>query len=68
VDAPLPTTRFNVTDFVVGCLKVTASLAPTLKPCQLIIALWLPWLMETMPWLVAMLAEPAVTLPPVGRA
>src|SRR5262245_20295385 len=34
-----PMTRFSVTDDTLGWLKLTVSLAPTEKPCQLMIAL-----------------------------
>ena len=39
-----------------------------LKLCQLIAAFWLVWLIVVLPAPLVMLAPPAATTPPVGRA
>ncbi|MOA16197.1 hypothetical protein D3C78_1363960 [compost metagenome] len=68
LDGSPPTTRLSATALALGWTKRTASPAPMLKLCQLIAAFWLPCTMVVLPAAEEMLAEPAVTTPPVGSA
>jgi hypothetical protein len=68
LDGSVPITRFSATDWLLGWTKATPSPAPMLKLCQLMAAFWLDWLMVRAPGPEPMLAAPAVTWPPVGRA
>src|SRR3990172_4961119 len=63
-----PSTRLSAIELLLGWTNWTASLCPMLKLCQLIATFWLDWLMVILPGLPAMLALPADTAPPVGRA
>src|SRR6185503_4486816 len=63
-----PSTRLSAAELLLGCTNRTASPAPMLKPCQLIATFWLDWLIVVVPAPPAMLALPAETVPPVGRA
>ncbi len=67
-DGSEPTTRLSVTALTLGCLKLTVSPAPMLKPCQLMAAFWLPCVIVVTPGALAMLDCPAETTPPVGAA
>ena len=53
---------------VLGCWKLTDSLLPTLKPCQSMTARALFCVMFTALALVAICADPALTLLPLGSA
>ena len=63
-----PTTRLRATAEALGCAKLTCAWLPMSKPCQLMMALWLDWVMSMRVPLVAMAACPAATVPPVGKA
>ena len=63
-----PSTRLSATELLLGCTNWTASPAAMLKLCQLIAAFWVDWLMVVLPAPVLMLAPPAATTPPAGRA
>ena len=67
-DGSGPVTRFSVTALVLGWLNRTACCAPTSNPCQSIAARWLDWLITVCAGLCPMLAAPATTCPPTGRA
>jgi hypothetical protein len=62
------TTRFRATELVPGWLKRTAAWLPMSKPCQLMTARSLPWLMVICLPFWPMLAWPAATWAPVGNA
>nr|WP_245257516.1 hypothetical protein [Methylocapsa acidiphila] len=64
----LPMTRLSVTDELLGWLKLTVSWDPMEKPCQLMMALLLDWLMLVVLPDCEILAEPSTTVPPVGPA
>ena len=63
-----PTTRFSVTELLLGCTKSTVWAEPTLKLCQFTAARWLACctVVTVAVWL--MLACPATTRPTCGRA
>ena len=63
-----PMTRLSVTAVGPGCWKVTACWLPTSKLRQSIAARGLDCVMVVVRGAVAMLAWPATTWPPVGRA
>ncbi len=67
-DGSGPNTRFNETELLLGCWKVTASFGAMLKLCQLIAAFWLDWLTVSVLLVLEMLASPATTDPLVGSA
>src|SRR6185295_15969090 len=67
-DGSDPSTRLRATELLLGCTNLTASACPMLKPCQLIATFWLDWLIVMLPAPLAMLAPPADTAPPDGRA
>ena len=60
--------RFNATEPLSGCLKLTLAAAPMLKLCQSSAARALVCCTVSAFALWLMLALPAVTLPPLGRA
>ena len=68
LEGSAPSTRFSATALLLGCTKRTASAEPMLNPCQLIAVFWLVWVIVVLPGLAAMLALPADTAPPMGRA
>src|SRR5450830_1517311 len=68
LDGSAPSTRFRVTELLLGCTKRTASPEATLKLCQLMTAFCVDWLMVVLPAAVLMLAPPAATTPPAGPA
>ncbi len=61
-------TRLSVTLAVLGCWNCTWASLPTLKVCQLMAARSVLWLITMFEPLWLMLALPALTWPPVGRA
>ena len=63
-----PSTRLSITELLLGCAKRTASPEAMLKPCQLMAAFWLDWVMVLVSAVLLMLALPAATTPPVGSA
>src|SRR6185369_1291539 len=68
-EASPPVTRLSTTDELEGWANCTLAPAPMEKPCQLMMARSLVWVMRCWPGAtVAMVAEPAATLPPVGSA
>ena len=68
-DGSPPTTRFSVVALALGWTKLTVSAEPTLKLCQFTAASWLAWFTVVRVLLVwLMLACPATTCPPCGRA
>ncbi len=68
-DGSGPTTRFSVTDWADGCLKVTVCCAPTSKLCQFTAPRWLPWVTVVFCGFgLAMLTWPPTTIPPCGPA
>ena len=66
VEVVPPVTRFSVALLASGWAKTTVLPAPTSKLCQLITALAEPCVTVSVVPLVAMLALPAATLPPIG--
>src|SRR5450631_4286323 len=68
LEGSAPSTRLSATELLLGCANCTASADPMLKPCQLIAAFWLVWVIVVLPGVEAMLALPADTAPPMGRA
>ena len=64
-------TRLSVTLLALGCTKFTCAALPTSKRVQSTTARWLLWVMVMLalpaPVVLAMLAVPATTLPPVGN-
>ena len=69
-DGSGPITRFSATADADGCTKSTVCCDPTLKLCQLIDTRGLDWawVIVVVLALVPIVALPAVTLPPLGRA
>src|SRR5580658_2506197 len=67
-DGLLLITRFSATEDDDGWMKSTVCCDPTLKLCQLIAVRWLDCVIVVVLALVPMLALPAVTMPPLGRA
>ena len=65
-DASIPSTRFRATERLFGWTKTTLPPWPMEKVCQLIATFWVDWLIVIVPGLVAIVAPPAVTDPPVG--
>src|SRR6185369_7651700 len=63
-----PVTRLSATELEFGCTNLTASTCPILKLCQLMAAFWLDWVMVMVPAPPEIVALPAETAPPVGRA
>ena len=63
-----PTTRFSTTELEDGWSNCTVCWLPTLKLCQLMAARWLVWSMVVVAGDCEIVALPATTLPPVGRA
>jgi hypothetical protein len=63
-----PRTRFSVTARLLGCTNSTTSRAPILKLCQFSAAFCVVWVMVVVPAPVPMVAVPAATTPPSGRA
>ena len=62
-----PVTRFSVAEVEPGWTKVTLLPAPMLKPCQLITARSEVWLTVRLVVEDCTVADPAATVPPVGR-
>jgi hypothetical protein len=67
-DGSGPVTRFSVTALAFGWSNVTVCALPTLKLVQLTAARALDWVMVVVVGAVVMLAAPATTWPPSGRA
>ncbi len=67
-EAVAPLTRLSATAEAPGWTKLTCASLPMSKPCQLMITFWLDWVTSIRAPLVAMLALPTSTLPPVGKA
>ena len=68
IDFPL-TTLFKIVDLLVGWLKYTDALDPTLNVFQFTIPCWVVWFTSSLPtlgWLISIL--PLTTWPPVGKA
>ncbi len=63
-----PVTRFSVTALLLGWMNWTAWSRPTSKLRQSMAARWLAWLMVVLVLFWPMLAAPATTWPPWGRA
>src|ERR1700722_14016113 len=63
-----PSTRFNATDWALGCTKLTCASAPMLKVFQLVTRLALCWVTVMLALDCLMLPAPAAILPPVGKA
>ena len=68
LDGSEPSTRLSSTELLLGCSTRTDSPAAMLKLCQLMAAFWVDWLMVVLSALLLMLAAPATTAPPAGRA
>ena len=68
LDGSAPRTRFSVTEVLFGLVERYGFTLPMLKLCQLITAFWLAWSTVTVLLVLAMLAEPAATVPSVGNA
>ena len=65
----LPRTRLSAMAEALGCAKLTASVLPIEKLCQLRMAFWVAWLICRLEAVgCEMVAWPAATSPPVGRA
>jgi len=58
--------KFQVNEEAEGWLKFTVSAEPTLKVCQLMNAFAEDWLMFKVEPELLIVAEPCVTVPPVG--
>ena len=68
IDFPL-TTLFKIVDLLVGWLKYTDALDPTLNVFQFTMPCWVVWFTSSLPtlgWLISIL--PLTTWPPVGKA
>ena len=63
-----PSTRFSAMALAPGWLNCTVCALPTLKLCQLRAARWLCWLIVVVVGPAVIVAWPALTAPPVGRA
>ncbi|MEN3950022.1 hypothetical protein WJU17_00625 [Iodidimonas sp. SYSU 1G8] len=68
VDGSAPVTRLSATEVLPGWANTTASPRAMLKLCQLITAFWLDCCTVTVPGPPTMVAAPAATLPPDGKA
>ncbi len=68
LEASAPSTRLSSTAWLLGCTNCTPSPAPMLKLCQLMTALGVVWVMVLCWALLLILAAPAATTPPWGKA